>query len=134
MTLFLASSALAFASLVLLVRGMFRCGRHPAGIVIIASILLLGSCVANPLARYLAFAAAAETARGQMLSDAQEAHCLGKPASWLVARYGRPHRVVRIGKTQHWWYTPGPSYYVHEDYVGFRVEHGRVVSAYIQVN
>jgi hypothetical protein len=72
--------------------------------------------------------------RSQMLGSAKADHCVGKSAKWLLARFGAPREIARVENVEHWWYTPGPWYFVHEDYVGFEVRAGRIVTAYIQVN
>jgi hypothetical protein len=134
MTIFLATSAVAFLSVVLLMRALFWSRPRPVRTVFFAILVLSLAVAANPLARLFIFQGAAEAARGRMLSEALRANCVGRPAGWLIATYGRPFRVVTIEHAQHWWYTPGPAYWLHEDYVAFDVESGRVTAAYIQVN
>lgn len=133
MTLFVASTVTGIGSAIILSWAVLRV-RHKLTIFAFAALALIASLLANPLVRFFAFAKRAEAAREQMLAEARNVHCVGQPASWLRAKYGPPAEVAKVGKTEHWWYTPGPAYYVHEDYVGLEVENGHIVSAYMQIN
>lgn len=93
----------------------------------IASVLLLA---ANPVVNMLAFDSIATRHRTEMLRDAEQAGCVGRSSEWLKARYGTPYRV----RQDEWWYTPGPWFIAHIDYVGFTIKDGMVTNVYIQVN
>lgn len=101
---------------------------------LVGAVVAVVGFVGNPVFNMLAFEPIVERLHTQMLADAKEAHCVGQSTEWLVARYGRPHQVAHVGTVDHWWYTPGPFFLVHDDYVGFTVENGIVTSAYLQVN
>lgn len=111
--------------------------RRRIGVPLAAVIASLVMWVANPLFNLLTFSFLAERYRSHMLADAQAAPCAGKTTEWLQERYGRPLQIKRDERDktlEHWWYTPGPWFIMHEDYVGFTVTKGIVTSAYIQVN
>jgi hypothetical protein len=112
-------------------------GRRRIALLVTAFAIGISALLSNPLIRMLALGPVAEKLRSQMLADATTAHGVGQTTDWLIQRYGHPyevHRDERDASIEHWWYTPGPWYLVHEDYVGFTVANGLVSSIYLQVN
>jgi hypothetical protein len=98
----------------------------------------VAACMVNPVINMATFKGVAQTYRAAMIDDANGTGCIGKTTVWLQQRYGQPREIRhdrRDASAEHWAYTPGPWYIVHEDHVGFNVVDGVVTSpAYAQAN
>ena len=105
---------------------------------LVASTLIgVTALIANPIANMVLLAPYARHLQADMIEDATSSNAVGRSSDWLVARYGQPLKIVQDSsdsRVQHWWFTPGPAFVLHEDYVGFTVENASVTSVYLQVN
>lgn len=122
MTALVAMTGLVVAFRELLVkRGI---GRLALSLAAVGAAAVSG--VANPVINKAVFRVTAAEYRAAMVEDAESAGCVGRSTAWLRARYGNPAEIRSEGSVQHWRYTPGPWFIVHEDAVGFRVENALV--------
>ena len=134
-TALLAITAFAVAVRELLVKR----GPILARVVLSLSAVGAGTAVgmANPVINKAAFRATAEEYRAAMLEDAKSAGVVGQTTGWLQERYGIPREVrhdQRDGAVQHWQYTPGPWFIVHDEPVAFTVVNSVVTGAEVHVN